>query len=235
MWDDVWPSIAYDCLKGLLAGGAVLAIQWAANTARDVVGRLRARRNAVAVGAGEDTTRHQGVERRLSAILVADVVGYSRLTQVDEEGTHDRLTMLRREVIEPIIREHRGRIVKNIGDGALVEFGSVVTAVRCAIEVQRVLAVRNNGVPPDHRLELRVGVNLADVIVEPNDIYGDGVNIAVRLEGLAAPGGICLTADTWRYARGKISARVVDLGEQRLKNIAEPVHVYAIAQQMNVV
>jgi class 3 adenylate cyclase len=128
----------------------------------------------------------------------------------------------------------RNRIVKNTGDGALVEFASVVSAVRCAIEVQRVLVVRNDGLPPDHRLELRVGVNLADVIVEPNDIYGDGVNIAVRLEGLAAPGGICLTADTWRCARGKIAARVVDLGEQRLKNIAEPVHVFAIARQMDV-
>jgi len=228
MWEESWPYLGNDCVKGLLAGGASLALQWVARKALQVLRRLRARRLARGTCDDKDTTIRQRVQRRLSAILVADVVGYSRLTEADEEGTHGRLTTLRRQVIDPIIREHRGRIVKNTGDGALVEFGSVVDAVRCAIEVQQVLAVRNASVPQIHRIEFRVGVNLADVIVEPNDIYGDGVNVAVRLEGLAAPGGICLTADTWRHARGKVAAQVIDLGEQRLKNIAEPAHVYAI-------
>ena len=168
------------------------------------------------------------LERRLAAIFATDVVGYSRLTEVDEEDTHGRLKTCWTEVIDPTIQRHRGRIVKNTGDGALVEFVSVVDAVRCAIEVQRVMAVRNTTVPQDRRIEFRVGVNLGDVIVEPDDIYGDGVNVAARLEGLAAPGGICVSADAWRCVRGKVAAQVVDLGPQRLKNLAEPAHVYAI-------
>jgi adenylate cyclase len=168
------------------------------------------------------------LERRLAAIYATDVVGYSRLTEADEEDTHGRLKACWNDVIDPAIQRHRGRIVKNTGDGALVEFVSVVDAVRCAIEVQRVMAVRNTTVPQDRRIEFRVGVNLGDVIVEPDDIYGDGVNVAARLEGLAAPGGICVSADAWHCVRGKVAAQVVDLGPQRLKNLAEPAHVYAI-------
>jgi adenylate cyclase len=152
---------------------------------------------------------------------------YSRLTEADEEGTHDRLTTLQRELVDPIIREHRGRIVKNTGDGALVEFRSV-DAVRCAIEVQRAFAVRNASAPQDHRIDFRLGVSLGDVIVGPNDIYGHSVNVAVRLEGLAVPGDICLTANAWHCVRGKIAAQVIDLGELHLKNITEPAQVYAI-------
>jgi adenylate cyclase len=169
------------------------------------------------------------LERRLAAILAADVAGYSRLMTADEEGTHIRLLTHRREVIEPKIREHRGRIVKNTGDGALVEFGSVVDAVRCALEVQRTMVARNAAVPKNGRIELRMGVNLGDVIVAPDDIYGHGVNLAARLESLAPPGGICISADAWRHVRGAIAAEFVDLGEQRLKNIADPAHVYAIS------
>jgi adenylate cyclase len=234
MWEGFWPYVANDCVKGLLAGGMSVALQWVAPRTLRILRRLRARRPARGTGKDDETLIRQRVERRLSAILVADVVGYSHLMELDEEGTHDRLTTLRRQVIDPIIRDHRGRIVKNTGDGALVEFGSVVDAVRCAIEVQRVLAVRNASASKDHRIEFRVGVNVADVIVEPNDIYGDGVNMAVRLEGLAAPGGICLTADVWRFARGKVAAEVIDLGEQRLKNIAEPAHVYAIPPAISI-
>jgi adenylate cyclase len=169
------------------------------------------------------------VERRLAAILAADVVGYSRQMVADEEGTHTRLLSYRREVIEPKIREHRGRMVKNTGDGALVEFGSIVDAVRCALEMQRGIIARNAGVLPTRRIELRIGVNLGDVIVAADDIYGHGVNLAVRLEGLAPPGGICISAEAWRHARGTIAAEVIDLGEQQLKNIADPAHVYTIA------
>ena len=169
------------------------------------------------------------VERRLAAILAADVVGYSRLMTDDEEGTHLRLLTYRREIIEPRIREHRGRIVKNTGDGALVEFGSVVYAVRCALDVQRLIVARNAGVPQSRRIELRIGVNLGDVIVAPDDIYGHGVNLAARLESLAPPGGICISADAWRHVRGAIAAEFVDLGERQLKNIADPAHVFAIS------
>ena len=128
--------------------------------------------------------------RRLAAILAADVVGYSRLMAADEAGTHARLKALRQELIEPAIAAHHGRIVKLMGDGALVEFASVVDAVQCAVEIQRGVAERNAGVPDDQRIEFRIGINLGDVIVEGDDIYGDGVNIAARLEGLAEPGGI---------------------------------------------
>jgi adenylate cyclase len=169
------------------------------------------------------------LERRLAAILAADVVGYSRLMSTDEEGTHLRLLAYRREVIAPKVREHRGRIVKYTGDGALVEFDSVVEAVRCALDVQRIILARNAGLPQDRRIDLRIGVNLGDVIVAPDDIYGHGVNIAARLESLAPPGGICISADAWRHVRGAIAADFVDLGEQRLKNIADPTHVFAIS------
>jgi adenylate cyclase len=131
--------------------------------------------------------------RRLAAILAADVAGYSRLMGADEEGTHERLKAHLGELVNPKIREHRGRVVKNTGDGFLAEFASVVDAVRCAVEVQRGIAERNAGTPPDKRIEFRVGINLGDVIAEPEDIYGDGVNIAARLEALTEPGGICVS------------------------------------------
>ena len=131
--------------------------------------------------------------RRLAAILAADVAGYSRLMGADEEGTHERLKAHLRELVEPKIAEHRGRIVKNTGDGFLAEFQSVVDAVRCAIEVQRAMAARNADTPPDKRIEFRVGINVGDVIAEEHDIFGDGVNVAARLEALAEPGGICVS------------------------------------------
>ena len=130
--------------------------------------------------------------RRLAAILAADVAGYSRLIEADEEGTLGRLRALRVEVLDPKIAEHRGRIVKTTGDGLLVEFASVVDALRCAVEMQTALAKRNNPMPPDQRIEFRVGINVGDIVVEDGDIFGDGVNVAARLEGLAEPGGICV-------------------------------------------
>src|SRR6266404_4947658 len=134
----------------------------------------------------------QPVERRLAAILAADVAGYSRLMGLDEEGTHERLTAHLRDLVEPKIAQHRGRIVKNTGDGMLVEFPSVVDAVRCAVAIQGEMAGRNADVPTDGRIEFRIGINLGDVIVEAGDIFGDGVNVAARLEALAEPGGICV-------------------------------------------
>src|SRR6202047_1450672 len=133
------------------------------------------------------------LDRRLAAILAADVAGYSRLMGADEEGTLERLKVLRRELADPKIKEHRGRIVKTTGDGLLVEFGSVVDAVRCAVDVQREMAVRNAGVPEERRIEFRMGINLGDIIKDQGDIYGDGVNVAARLEALAEPGGICVS------------------------------------------
>jgi adenylate cyclase len=150
---------------------------------------------------------------------------------IDEEGTHFRLLAYRREVIAPKVREHRGRIVKHTGDGALVEFGSVVDAVRCALDVQRIIRARNALLPQERRIQFRIGVNLGDVIVAPDDIYGHGVNVASRLEGLAAPGGICISADAWRHVRGAIAAEFVDLGEKQLKNIADPAHVFALSPE----
>jgi adenylate cyclase len=170
----------------------------------------------------------QRTERKLAAILAADVAGYSRLMGMDEEGTHARLKTYRRELIDPKIAEYRGRVVKATGDGMLVEFPSVVDTVRCAIEVQRALAERNKEVSDDKRIELRVGINLGDVIVDADDIHGDGVNIAARLEALAEPGGICISQTVLNHARDKISFEVEDAGEQTLKNIARPIHVYRI-------
>jgi adenylate cyclase len=166
--------------------------------------------------------------RRLTAILAADVAGYSRLMGADEEGTHERLKALRRELFDPKIAEHRGRIVKTTGDGMLVEFASVVDAVRCAVTVQQAMPERNTGVAADNRIELRIGINLGDVIIEDDDIYGDGVNIAARLEGLAEPGGICISEDAFRQVRGKIAAEFTDIGEQALKNITRPVRAYRV-------
>src|SRR5580704_592351 len=161
----------------------------------------------------------QRVERRLAAILAADVAGYSLLMGVDEEGTLARLNAHRREFLEPTVAEYRGRIVKRTGDGILVEFGSAVDATRCAIQTQRGMAQRNADVPPDQRIEIRIGIHVGDIIIEDGDIFGDGVNIAARLEGIATPGGICLSDDTFRQVRGKIDVAFEDEGDQQLKNI----------------
>jgi adenylate cyclase len=169
------------------------------------------------------------VKRRLAAILAADVAGYSRLIGADEEDTIARLRTLRRELIDPTLASHAGRIVKTTGDGILIEFASVVDAVRCAVEVQRGMASRNGDVPPEKRIEFRIGINLGDVVVEGDDLLGDGVNVAARLEGIAEPGAICLSGDAYRQVQGKIELAADDLGDQRLKNIAQPVPVYQIS------
>jgi TolB-like protein/class 3 adenylate cyclase len=169
------------------------------------------------------------LERRLAAILAADVVGYTRLMRADEVGTLERLTELREAHLEPIIAEHRGRIVKLMGDGLLVEFASVVDALNCAIAWQEGVVAHQAGREDEKRLNFRIGINLGDVIVEGKDIHGDGVNIAARLEGLAEPGGICLSDDAYRQVRGKTEASFEDLGEQDLKNVVEPLRVYRIS------
>jgi len=168
------------------------------------------------------------VARRLAAVLAADVAGYSRLMGVDEEGTLAALRASRRQVIDPKIAEHRGRIVKTTGDGALVEFVSAVDAMRCAMEIQRAMAEHNAHIPEDRRIEFRIGINIGDVIVEEGDIYGDGVNIAARVEALAEPGAICLSDAAYQQIRGKLALEVNDMGEQQLKNIAQPVRVYGV-------
>ncbi len=169
------------------------------------------------------------VERRLAAILAADVAGYSRLMGADEEGTLERLKGHRRELVDPKVKEHRGRIVKTTGDGMLVEFPSVVDAVRCAVEVQRGMVDRNAEVPEDKRITFRIGVNLGDVIIDGDDIYGDGVNIAARLETLAEPGGICVARTVRNQIRDKLPYAFEDMGEQSVKNIARPVRADAIS------
>ena len=167
--------------------------------------------------------------RKIAAILVADVVGYSRLAGADEEGTLARLRALRSDLIDPAIAAHHGRIVKRTGDGSLIEFRSVVDAVRCAIEVQDGMVARNGGVAPDKRIEFRVGVHLGDVVEEADgDLMGDGVNIAARLEGIAEPGAICLSEDAYRQVKGRLDLAVPDLGPNELKNIAEPIRVYSL-------
>ena len=166
--------------------------------------------------------------RRLSAILAADVAGYSRLMGVDEEGTLAELKAIRHELSDPKVKEHRGRIVKTTGDGLLIEFASVVDAVRCAVEVQRAMAERNADVPADRRIELRMGINLGDIIKDGRDIYGDGVNVAARLEGLAEPGGICVSRVVRDQVRDKLGFTFEDMGEQQVKNIARPVRVHRI-------
>ena len=168
------------------------------------------------------------VERRLAAILAADVAGYSRLMGADEEGTLAALKAIRRELADPKIKEHRGRIVKTTGDGLLLEFASVVDAVRCAVEVQREMAERNTGVPPDRRIEFRMGINVGDIIRDGRDIYGDGVNIAARLEALAKPGGICVSRVVRDQVRDKLDFGFEDLGEQQVKNIARPIRVHRV-------
>src|SRR5471032_2228460 len=170
-----------------------------------------------------------GAVRRLAAILAADVAGYSRLTGVDEEGTLTRLRLLRGELLDPTFAEHRGRVVKRTGDGILIEFASVVDAVRCALAVQSAMEDRNREETQERRIDFRIGIHLGDVVVEDDgDLMGDGVNIAARLEGIAEPGGILLSEDAWHQVRGKVIARFVDLGPKHLKNIARPVHVLAV-------
>jgi len=166
--------------------------------------------------------------RRLAAILAADVAGYSRLIGADESGTLNRLRSIRSDIIDPKIAEHRGRIIKTTGDGFLVEFSSVVDALRCATEWQRGMAERNDAVPGDNRIEFRMGVNVGDVVVEDGDIFGDGVNVSARLEGLAEPGGICVSARVQEDVAGRLDLTFDDIGEQSLKNIARPVRVYRV-------
>lgn len=167
-------------------------------------------------------------QRRLAAILVTDVVGYSRLMGTDESGTLEALRTHRREFVDPKIDEYGGRIVKTMGDGLLVEFASVVDAVQCAIDLQEELARRNNDLAADQRIEYRMGVNVGDVIVDGGDIFGEGVNVAARLEGLADPGGIFISGDSYRQVRRRLAADFQDLGEREVKNIAEPVQVFRV-------
>ncbi|MCK1307834.1 class 3 adenylate cyclase [Bradyrhizobium sp. GM22.5] len=168
--------------------------------------------------------------RRLTTILAADAAGYSRLVGIDEEGTLDRLRTIRKDLIDPMIAAHRGRIVKTTGDGLLAEFASVVDAVRSAIDMQQVMAESNSGLVQDRRIEFRVGINLGDVVVEDDgDLMGDGVNVAARLEGIAEPGGICLSSAAYDQVRGKLDIAAQDRGQQQLKNIAELVQIYSIS------
>jgi adenylate cyclase len=169
------------------------------------------------------------VERRLAAILAVDVAGYSRLMGADEEGTLAALRTVRRALCDPKIADHRGRIVKTMGDGLLVEFASVVDAVRCAVEVQREMIARNAAAPAGRRIEFRMGTNVGDIIIEDGDIFGDGVNIAARLEALAEPGGICLSAAAHEQVRDRLDLAFDDLAEQQVKNIRRPVRTYGIA------
>jgi adenylate cyclase len=168
------------------------------------------------------------IERRLAAILAADVAGSCRLMGIDEEGTLAQLRALRKTLFDPKIAEHHGRVVKNTGDGALVEFASVVDAVRCADKIQRSVSEQNADVPQDKRIELRIGIHVGDIIIADDDIFGDGVNIAARLEGIAEPGGICISDDAHRQIRGKVDIAFDDIGERALKNIAEPMRAWHI-------
>src|SRR5580698_4106525 len=168
------------------------------------------------------------VERRLAAVLAADVAGYSRLMGGDEEYTLAQLKAFRKTLVDPRIATHRGRIVKTTGDGMLVEYASAVDAARCAVEIQREMAERNADVSPELRIEFRIGIHVGDIIIDDNDIFGDGVNIAARLEGIAEPGGVCISDDAQRQIRGKIDIAFDDIGEQALKNIAEPMRAWHV-------
>jgi adenylate cyclase len=168
------------------------------------------------------------VERRLAAVLATDVAGYSRLMGRDEERTLAQLKTFRKQLINPGVATHRGRIVKTTGDGMLVEFASAVDAARCAVEVQQEIAKQNAGVSPELRIEFRIGIHVGDIIIDDNDIFGDGVNIAARLEGIAEPGGVCISDDAHRQIRGKIDIAFEDLGEQTLKNITEPMRAWRV-------
>ena len=163
------------------------------------------------------------IERRMTAILAADVAGYSRLMGQDEEGTLAHLKAHRRELVNPKVREHRGRIVKTTGDGLLVEFASPVEAVRCAVEVQRGMVDRNAATPEDRRIRFRVGINLGDVIADDGDLFGDGVNVAARLEGLSEPGGLCISQIVWEQVRDKLPYAFEDAGEREVRRIPEQI------------
>src|SRR5882724_10558170 len=169
------------------------------------------------------------MERRLAAILAADVVGYSRLMEHDEAGTLAALKSRRREILQPAVSKHHGRIVKLMGDGVLVEFASAVSAVTCAMDLQEAMDVANRDIPEDRRIVLRVGINLGDVMVEGSDLYGDGVNIAARLEALAEPGSVLVSHTVFSHVKGKSKLAFEDLGEQKLKNMAEPVRLYRVS------
>ncbi|MGH6933736.1 MAG: adenylate/guanylate cyclase domain-containing protein, partial [Dongiaceae bacterium] len=168
------------------------------------------------------------VQRRFTTILAADVVGYSRLMEQDESGTMARLRARRHEVLKPLVAQYDGRIFKFMGDGVLIEFASVVNAVECAVKLQNAMQAQDAGAPAPQRIALRIGINLGDVIVEGGDLYGDGVNLAARLEALAEPGGICVSGDVYRHVRNKLQLDFQDLGEQKVKNIAEPVRAYRV-------
>lgn len=168
------------------------------------------------------------VDRRLTAILAADVAGYSRLMGADEEGTHAQLKAHRNDLIDPRIGKHRGRIINTAGDGLLAEFASAVEAVRCAVEIQRAMITRNAGVPEESRLEFRIGINVGDVIGDGSEIYGDGVNVAARLESIAPRGGICISRQVLDQIEGKLKLQFREMGRQNLKNIARPIEVFSI-------
>src|SRR6266446_10067312 len=168
------------------------------------------------------------IERHLAAIVAADVVGYSRLMGANEKGTLAALKAHRLALIDPLIADHKGHIVKTTGDGLLLSFPSIVEAVSCAVAMQSGMARRNKNVAADVRIEFRIGINIGDVIVEKHDVFGDGVNIAARLEQIAPPGGVCLSEDVYRQIRGKLEIPIADAGEQRLKNISNPIRVYRI-------
>src|SRR6202171_4373028 len=170
------------------------------------------------------------IERRLSAILAADVASYSRLMSIDEVGTA-RILREHRAVADALVATHGGRIVKTTGDGLLLEFSSVVDAVECAVAVQAVMAERNEGIPQDRRMLFRIGINLGDILIQGDDILGDGVNVAARLEGIAEPGGICISSSAYDQVRGKVGVEFADMGGQNLKNIARPVRVYAVVRE----
>jgi len=161
-------------------------------------------------------------------VLAADIAGYSRLMGLDEERTLAQLKAFRKTLVDPAIASHHGRIVKTTGDGMLVEFGSAVDAARCSVIIQQEMAVRNSSVPPELRIEFRIGIHVGDIIIDDNDIFGDGVNIAARLEGIAEPGGVCVSDDAHRQIRGKVDHSFDDIGEQNLKNIAEPMRAWRV-------
>ena len=169
------------------------------------------------------------VERRLAAVWAGDIAGYSRLMGVDEEGTLRQLKAHRKELVDPKITEHRGRIVKTTGDGMLLEFVSVVDAVRCAVDIQRGMFERNVSVPTDKRIEFRIGINVGDIIIDGDDIFGDGVNVAARLETLADPGGIMVSSVVHDQVRDKLSFGFDDMGEQSVKNISRPIGVHRVS------
>src|SRR4051794_17778090 len=178
---------------------------------------------------GEPSLIGNRIERRLAAIVAADVAGYSRLMGHDEVGTA-RALREHRAVTDALVTKHGGRIVKTTGDGLLLEFRSVVDAVECAVAVQGVMAERNIAVPADQRMLFRIGINLGDILIEGDDILGDGVNVAARLEGIAEPGGICISASAYEQVYTKIAVEFADLGEQSLKNIARPVRIYSVVR-----